>query len=384
MIKIKRNYFKIVGLLLLSSSSLGCASLMTRGLGSEDASWPEFYAGVGADLGAIVMGGKIGEGPEWPIPLAIVDLPFSFAMDTICLPYDWFKAEKKSQAKKTVIYLAEDFMKTQIDADKYRIHGSYKSAYHSNRYRVYEVRFKSLDGSSEDAEVKVDLNKKVCRRVDIDRLRFETIAHLAEDFMKIQNDANKYRIYGDVVYRKENNVYVVAFQPLNIADTTEHNVNVEVNLDTKVCKRIDMDISMAYAAHLAEDFMKTQKDERKYITFLGHVVYRKENNVYLVTFEPFSPLIDENNVDIEVNLDTKVCKRIGLYEGMDSRAYAAHLAEDFMKTQIDADKYIIHRNVVYHKKNNVYVVKFQLDENSAYIEVNLDTKVCKRMDAEYN
>ena len=61
---------------------------------------PGIYPGVRKDMAELSMGssGKMGMKilPEWVHDVgAIIDLPFSFILDTLCLPYDISQAEKK-------------------------------------------------------------------------------------------------------------------------------------------------------------------------------------------------------------------------------------------------------------------------------------------------
>jgi uncharacterized protein YceK len=75
--KILLNFFALVASVFCS----GCVSLVGRSLGDQDSN---VYVGARDDVGAIKEG-------SWIIPVAIIDFPFSAALDTLLLPVDLAK-----------------------------------------------------------------------------------------------------------------------------------------------------------------------------------------------------------------------------------------------------------------------------------------------------
>jgi uncharacterized protein YceK len=91
--KMQQKYYLslITGSLFLNL--LGCASLNSRTASSP----PGIYRGLREDVTCIAASGKM----DWtrgecifPIE-AVLDMPLSFGVDTILLPYDYLKTKKK-------------------------------------------------------------------------------------------------------------------------------------------------------------------------------------------------------------------------------------------------------------------------------------------------
>jgi uncharacterized protein YceK len=85
----KRHTFISYGLLLLPGLLSGCAAISAR---IDDVGGGGPYIGVRGDGYALAHPGESGD--PLLVPFCILDLPFSFVVDTLCLPYDLVEAGK--------------------------------------------------------------------------------------------------------------------------------------------------------------------------------------------------------------------------------------------------------------------------------------------------
>jgi len=87
----KKKYIAIIVILISLLYLTGCASIDYRtGRPAYHVS-PGTYPGVRNDIAQLSRGGSdsMGMVPGWVYnTVAIIDLPFSFILDTLCLPYD--------------------------------------------------------------------------------------------------------------------------------------------------------------------------------------------------------------------------------------------------------------------------------------------------------
>ena len=79
---------KLTALVLCTVFLVGCMSFHERGRRYDPNKSPHIYPGVVADC--CVMAGRYKNDEFYPfsIPYALVDLPFSFAVDTLFIPVD--------------------------------------------------------------------------------------------------------------------------------------------------------------------------------------------------------------------------------------------------------------------------------------------------------
>lgn len=92
----KEKRFVVISVIFILLSCLaGCASIDYRAKYYADGvSRPGIYPGVREDIDALsgYNGDFMGMLPEWFYDaVTILDLPFSFAVDTLCMPYDLFR-----------------------------------------------------------------------------------------------------------------------------------------------------------------------------------------------------------------------------------------------------------------------------------------------------
>jgi len=101
-----------VALVLVGIAAAGCASFEQRGIAAfnpDDPSPWTIYPGAKHDARIVrsAFGGDNLGGFAWlKAPVALLDLPFSIAADTLCLPYDGY------------VVLAEPVVQEQPDASK--------------------------------------------------------------------------------------------------------------------------------------------------------------------------------------------------------------------------------------------------------------------------
>lgn len=90
----KSSFLKIIILSMVIPYFTGCASLQYRA--GESYISPGIYPGVRTDIDNIKSSHNPPAEAEFVYKsmaiLSIFDLPFSFIMDTICLPYDIFQS----------------------------------------------------------------------------------------------------------------------------------------------------------------------------------------------------------------------------------------------------------------------------------------------------
>jgi uncharacterized protein YceK len=93
----EKRYITVIVILILFFCLTGCASIDYRT--SYYGITPGIYPGVRNDIRNLFgySGGIIPLGPEWVDDVfTILDIPFSFAFDTLCAPYDVFKNREKN------------------------------------------------------------------------------------------------------------------------------------------------------------------------------------------------------------------------------------------------------------------------------------------------
>jgi uncharacterized protein YceK len=90
--RMKRRIFIFYILPLLPVLLSGCASISAR-IDDEGGGGP--YIGVRGDAYALAHPGETGDAM---VPIfCVFDLPFSFIVDTVCLPYDLVEADKSKK-----------------------------------------------------------------------------------------------------------------------------------------------------------------------------------------------------------------------------------------------------------------------------------------------
>ncbi|NIF24453.1 YceK/YidQ family lipoprotein [Candidatus Pantoea multigeneris] len=83
----------LAGMLVCCSVTSGCASVMSH-TGGE----PGYYSGTRASADVLSDGNA-----SWAMkPLALIDLPFSAVMDTVLLPWDYFRDGSKDPEHQSI------------------------------------------------------------------------------------------------------------------------------------------------------------------------------------------------------------------------------------------------------------------------------------------
>ncbi|MFH0854751.1 MAG: YceK/YidQ family lipoprotein [bacterium] len=124
MIKIKKNYITLIVFIIVSSQIAGCGSITYRTRPAIKGMYvsPELsravYPGVRRDIYQIKDTSSaakwIGQGGATFFCItSILDIPLSFVIDTLCLPYDIFQSDKESIKQNEEDYNKEELKKIQ-------------------------------------------------------------------------------------------------------------------------------------------------------------------------------------------------------------------------------------------------------------------------------
>jgi len=91
----EKRYITLILIPILLSCFTGCASIYSRGWHKD-----ELYPGVSQDLKSIAVSTSGGRSFAMD---SLIDLPFSFALDTILLPFDAFSYFKEGRYRRKPI-----------------------------------------------------------------------------------------------------------------------------------------------------------------------------------------------------------------------------------------------------------------------------------------